>query len=325
MEVESRNAASLTADRSDTGESVPVKKREGAARGVYACLVHEAPECVIDLVRNLRYNDPTSIILLYNGGNRPRLLADIPLEALEGAIVYPKPTWVRWGYLHKFALNCIRFALENLTFDFITMIDSDQLSIRPGYSAFISRFLCANRHVGILGSAQGRQPFDSPNGPAKAAWNEVELWRPYLRKFHEGEAKFPQWTFWPGTVFSAEAALAIVERFDGDRDLGRIIQQSAIWATEEVFFPTVAALLGFSVIKSPCSHDYVRYRIYCTPAELATALSRPDAYWVHPVKRVHTDELRSTIRAYFSEYGQRADARTMVSSRLSSRPRQQAQ
>jgi len=41
---------------------------------IFACLVHESQECVIDLVRNLRFFDPSSLVLLYNGGRDTRLL-----------------------------------------------------------------------------------------------------------------------------------------------------------------------------------------------------------------------------------------------------------
>ncbi|MCP3064466.1 hypothetical protein LXT21_37405 [Myxococcus sp. K38C18041901] len=43
-------------------------------RNIFACLVHERPDCVLDLVRNLHHLDPDSLILLYNGGNPPGLL-----------------------------------------------------------------------------------------------------------------------------------------------------------------------------------------------------------------------------------------------------------
>jgi hypothetical protein len=42
-------------------------------RNIFACLVHERQDCVVDLVRNLRALDPGSLILLYNGGRDPNL------------------------------------------------------------------------------------------------------------------------------------------------------------------------------------------------------------------------------------------------------------
>jgi hypothetical protein len=38
----------------------------GTIRNIFACLVHESRDCVIDLVRNLHALDPASLILLYN-------------------------------------------------------------------------------------------------------------------------------------------------------------------------------------------------------------------------------------------------------------------
>jgi glycosyltransferase involved in cell wall biosynthesis len=79
-------------------------------RNVFACLVHENPECVIDLVRNLHYLDPDSRIILYNGGQDPALLDHFPYEHFN-AICHSKPRAMEWGRLHAFALDCIELAL----------------------------------------------------------------------------------------------------------------------------------------------------------------------------------------------------------------------
>src|SRR5262249_52957128 len=94
-------------------------------RNIFACLVHEKPECVIDLARNLRYLDPDSAILLYDGGHDPRLLRNgFPWERY-GAVVHPRPRPMEWGRLHDFALDCMRFALAEMPFDMMTIVDSD--------------------------------------------------------------------------------------------------------------------------------------------------------------------------------------------------------
>ena len=58
------------------GDSPPagIKKKKRSIRNVFACLVHENPECVVDLVQNLRYLDPSSTVLLYDGGLSRHLL-----------------------------------------------------------------------------------------------------------------------------------------------------------------------------------------------------------------------------------------------------------
>jgi hypothetical protein len=107
-------------------------------RNVYACLVHESHQCVIDLVSNFHHLDPDSKILLYNGGTDAALLDGFSLEQYN-AVVHPSPKRMRWGWLHDFAVDCFSFALKELPFDTMTIVDSDQLAIRPGYSAFIRK------------------------------------------------------------------------------------------------------------------------------------------------------------------------------------------
>ena len=86
-------------------------------KNIYACLVHEKDDCVVDMVQNLHYNDPLSTILVYNGGTNPELIPkDFPFEKF-GAIVHPYSKPAQHGYLHQFALDCMSFALDNFSFD----------------------------------------------------------------------------------------------------------------------------------------------------------------------------------------------------------------
>jgi hypothetical protein len=271
-------------------------------RNLFVCLVHESPECVVDVVRNLRYLDPTSTVLLYDGGRDPGLLArGLPL-AREGVVVHPAPRPMRWGALHPFALDCMRFAQESFAFDTLTVVDSDQLGVRPGYSDRLAEFLAARENVGLLGNSPGLQPRGTRVAPAATAWQEVELWRPFLRRFPEGEAKWVHWSFWPSTVITADACRALVDLFDHDAELQRILAASKLWATEEVLFPTLVALLGFRVLQNPASADYVRYQARYTRAQLQVALKREDVFWVHPVPRRYDDPLRRMVRDRFRHY-----------------------
>ncbi len=117
-------------------------------RNVFACLVHENLECVVDLVRNLRHLDPDSAVLLYNGSPNPALLrGDFPPDR-HGAVLHPSPRPMRWGRLHDFAVDCMRFALGNLPFDTLTIVDSDQLAVRPGYSGRLAAWLAGEPRGG---------------------------------------------------------------------------------------------------------------------------------------------------------------------------------
>jgi hypothetical protein len=248
------------------------------ARGVYACLVHEARDCVFDLCRNLRSVDPDSTILLYNGGHDAGLLAPDPAFDRLGVVVHPNPRPMRWGSLHDFALDCMRFAQAEHPFDTMTIVDSDQLALRPGWTAAVQE--CRDREpdkIGLLGNNAQRLLPGTDNASAITAWREVDLWRPFLKRFAHGEDKFGHWSFWPGTVFTAEAARALVDLFDRDDELREIMRQSHLWVTQEILFPTLTALLGFRVARSPDSYRYARDRYQHSWNELERAAPRRSA------------------------------------------------
>lgn len=271
-------------------------------RNVFACLVHESQECVVDLVRNLRYHDPDSVILLYNGGNNPDLLNHgFPFEKY-GAVVHPTSRRMKWGWLHGFALDSMKFALEQFSFDTFTVVDSDQIALRTGYTQYLSKYLAGLEHVGMLGNSPDRQPPGTRISPVVQAWREIELWRPWLQRFPQGEEKFVHWTFWPSTVFTHDATADLVNLFAQDKHLHEIMSRSKIWATEEVILPTLVALLGYKIGANPCSYDCVKYRARYSWRQIEAALRRPDVFWAHPVSRQYGDALRKMLRARFNHY-----------------------
>jgi glycosyltransferase involved in cell wall biosynthesis len=270
-------------------------------RNVFACLVHENPDCVVDLIRNLRHLDPTSVVLVYNGSANKHLLDALPLSQY-GAVAHPSPQPMAWGKLHGFAVDCMRFGREEFDFQTMTVVDSDQLALRPGYSAWLAQWLKDKPQVGMLGNAPARQLPSTQVAPAMAAFIEMDLWRPLLRRFKDGEEKFVHWSFWPSTVFSAAAADDLVRFFDEDEQFKEIMARTKIWATEEVILPTLTALLGYEVAANPCSYDFVKYRVPYTPGQIKQSFERSDVFWAHPIPRRFDDVLRKEIRKQYGEY-----------------------
>ena len=283
-------------------------------RNVYACLVHEREDCILDLVRNLRYVDPDSTILLYNGSENPALLRNQAAWACLGAVVHPRPRPMQHGYLHPFALDSIAFALENLPFDTLTIVDSDQLAIRGGYPAFLGQFLASRATVGLLSNRPERLTQHTQDiWPVAQAFKEYDLWKPWLRRFAEGESKFVHWTFWPSTVFTADAARDLVRLFREDTQLQHLMTQTKIWATEEIILPTLIRLLGYDIAQNPCNHTYVQYQKTYSTQELTQALGQPNAYWIHPVERQYENPLRQLARQHLNHYITADEPETCVS------------
>jgi hypothetical protein len=265
-------------------------------RNIYVCLVHEDEACIVDLVHNLRTLDPASGVLLYNGGSTPALLDGFPFARYD-AVVVPHPRRMTWGRLHRFAVDCMRFALDNFTFDTLTIVDSDQLALRGGYSYFLRSFCSAHSGVGMYVSDPRPQTGNAVSGPANAMLNELELWLPLFRSFG-GHADAVRWTFWPATVFTSSCAGDLADVMKTNRRLAEIMNRTAVWATEEVVFPTLANLLGYELAENPSNPAYVRYGDAFATADLGNALAMPDAYWMHPVARVYDDPLRTAIRTH---------------------------
>jgi hypothetical protein len=284
-------------------------------RNVFACLVHESQECVVDLVRNLRCLDPESAILLYNGSGDDGLL--LPQSCFDklGARVHPSPRALEPATLYQFVLDCMQFATEELDFDTLTMVDSDQLAIQSGWSEQLSQYFAGLPQAGsaeyagigllghgIGGKAPERLPPQTRVTPAIGAWQELALWRPLLRRFPDGESQFPRWIAWPGAVFTASGARALCEWFARDAELRQIVAQSRVWAKEQIVFPTLTALLGLRVAPCPGTSDYVKYQVQYDAEQTEAALESERAFWMHPVPRRYDDPTRKAIRAHFDQY-----------------------
>lgn len=268
-------------------------------KNVYACLVHEKEDCVADLVRNLRYHDPDSEILLYNGGAQTSLLQG----RFPDVHVHPAPRPMKWGYLHPFALDCMEYSQQHLQADMITIVDSDQLAIRSGYTEFIAAQLSGNTNTGMLSSrAEQVRSADTTIYPAQLAYKEYDLWKPFLQEFPNGTDKFLHWTFWPASVFFADAAKELVRLFKTNKRLQDIMQRSGIWATEEIVLPTLVRLLGYEVVQNPCNGDFVKYKHPFSIQDMKAAIQRPETFWFHPVPRVYEDPLRQYAREQFQQY-----------------------
>ena len=272
-------------------------------KNVFACLVHEKEDCILDLVRNLQYHDPSSTILLYNGSPTPHLISNTEAFKPFNIVWHPKPTPQRHGYLHGFTLDCMAYALEHFTFDTFTVVDSDQLCIRSGYSRYLTDFFKKNNRVGLLSSAPEQVTRDNrTNATALQAFREYSLWQPLLESFPNGEAAFVHWTFWPSTVFTFPAVRDVCKLFQENQILQQIMQHTKIWATEEVIFPTLVKLLGYDIAQNPCTYDYVKYKQQYNYEDMNSALSNTKAYWVHPVERQWSNPIRQFLREQFKNY-----------------------
>nr|WP_084407026.1 glycosyltransferase [Pedobacter panaciterrae] len=277
-------------------------------KNVYACLVHESLDCVIDMVRNLHFQDPSSSIIIFNSNPNLKLSScSFPFEEF-GALVNPTVISVEHGYLHNFALECMQFALDNFSFDIFTIVDSDQLSLQPGYSTFMSDFFSKKSNIGLLSNRPEHININNTDVfTSIQAFKEYDLWKPLLKTFKDGESKFVHWSFWPSTVFTCDAVTDLVKLFKTNTILQNIMKHTKIWATEEIILPTMVSLLGYDIELNPCCHDFVNYKKTYTTQELDSAFNESNAFWVHPINRKYDDTLRKYTRKHLKNYIQKTE------------------
>jgi hypothetical protein len=270
---------------------------------VFACLVHEEPACIEDLVANLRHLDPESGLVLYNGGRDPTLLSCLG-RADDSIALHPQSRILAWGDLLDFALDCMRFAATEFDFETITMVDSDQLLVTPGWSAAIATAVRDRPEAGLFGNATASASSTSEIDPTRTAQGERELWHPILATLPGGPAVYPQWTFWPSTVVTRAASDSLVAIFDR-HDVKAAREQTRVLATEEVLIPTFVRAAGFQTAASPESFAYVKFRHEFSELDVQAAMTTRGSYWMHPIPRRYDHPLRRAIRNAHHGYDRR--------------------
>lgn len=295
-------------------------------KNVFACLVHEKLDVVWDMVCNLRRLDPASYILLYNNSGNASFLADRRFYGDSHVLIYPDPKKQPLHTLHGFMIDCMRWICDRTDFDTITNVDSDQMLLRPGYSEQLIHIMARHPNLGMLRSSPVTLgwPTDGTFGviplgftsegavinyPQLTALHELKAWIPFLTKFSDrsgyhfnGLSHFPKWSFWPATVFSRQAAKAILNLLDTNLYLRALVGRSQIIATEEIIFPTLVSLLGLDLVQTPFDETCLRFKTQYSVDQLEESLHKPLRFWMHTVPRDMNDPLRTHLREHYRQY-----------------------
>jgi hypothetical protein len=269
---------------------------------ILAAIVYEPVDCAVDLVQNLNRLAPESLVALYvDARYADEYARRWPRRGLR-AVMIPETRAVakprRQPMLHEAFFEILRWAHECCRFDALTMVDSDQLLVSAGFADTVARFLRAHPRVGLLGSAsvQERQGPDSRFYLARRAYEELDLWRPFLAEFRDWESSFVHFSFWPSIVVPGRVVGELLGCLDSSAALRALLDGTQTSAINEVLLPTMVRLLGWQVAPSPASFRYCRWREPLTLEEAAAALADPSCYWIHPVTRTYDDAVRSFVR-----------------------------
>jgi hypothetical protein len=250
---------------------------------LFVILAHTDPASLGELVDNVRVFCPRARILLYNSGDDSHLCGDLGLPE------FPFPR--RYGYarIAPFFLDVFEWAIRSGDgFEAIVNLETDMLFIRPGYEAFVDASLA-------------RADYLAPNlverRSLKTRWRPMRSLRPEFERWFEFFG-FRYWhgTFSPAQVFSRRYVKTLVGH-DKYAELRSLVEENRSFTLQEVLFPTLTDFLGLRLAGYPQEHRATnRYRPYQAVSGVKWAASTPDAYFVHPVRRIKDDPARTLIR-----------------------------
>ncbi|HEY8425785.1 MAG TPA: hypothetical protein VIK73_07210 [Limnochordales bacterium] len=250
----------------------------------FAISAHTCPECLEDLLANVRHFCPGSVPVVYNGSGDPSLFEGI------SAPVCPYSRKMYWGRLDWCVLETMMWVVqEGLDFDFFVTLDSDALFIQHGYESLLERELSQSEYMAV--DFRSVHHPSMPWVPGQTAWQEWDRWKPLLGVPH------------PYGAFAVAQAFrrSLVERIVTHPHLEHIVaamRDSRIFALEEVLFPTLAVALGGGPKRYPPIYSFSVVFRRGSPFTLgeAQALRKvPDCHLLHPVERDMQDPVRTWI------------------------------
>jgi hypothetical protein len=247
-------------------------------------LAHEDEDSLRDLVENVRCFCPEADLVLYNSGADAKLGAHLGLEA------FPAPRRLTYAKVTPFFLDLFEWAVsKGCTFDYLVNLETDMLFIRKGFARFLAEAMEESDYM---------TPWLRRQTAKTSKWRPIRSLRPELRDWYRLFGfEHTHRGFSPGQVFSRAYIEKLVSH-PAYPEIRRLVEQNRSYSLQEVLFPTLIDFLGMRGRSYPAELAPVnRYRPYQAVSGVRRALALPDAFFVHPVRRVKENPSRAYIRA----------------------------
>lgn len=259
----------------------------------FAILAHENEEVLSEQIRNIRYFNPNSKIVLFNGGvnNQFGINQNIPI------CPYSRP--LRWENITPFLFSVMRWLEETkVEYDFLVNLDHDILFIKPGFEQFLIESMDYYDCMGTYIQSH-YSPNDNPTWyPGVTMWREWEIWKEFFKT-----SCFYNY-FNPGQVYKHSIIRKMISEIDIDK-LENMWLNTNVRSLEEMFYITLAISKGARYREYPWTFEegtnYVVFRGYIDLNKIKEALTKPNYYWVHPMKGNHLIETNKALIEMYSK------------------------
>lgn len=242
----------------------------------FAILAHENEDILSEQIKNVRYFNPNSKIVLYNGGTNKQfgVNQNIPI------CPYSRP--LRWGHTSPYFFNVMKWLEEiNTEYDFIVNLDHDVLFIKPGFEQFLEEVMqsydCMGPYLQIHYS-----PNHNPSWfPGVTMWREWDKWKDFF------QTNYFYSYFNPGQVYRHSIVKQMLSGINIEK-LEELWSTTNVIALDEMLFITLAISQGAKYREYPWSFEEGKNYVIDTGSinfdKIKEALTKPDFYWIHPIK-----------------------------------------
>jgi hypothetical protein len=245
-------------------------------------LAHDDRASLRDLTRNISHFCPGCTQFLYNSGSDSRLADCIDIECI------PSPRILEYARITPFFVDIFEwFMSEPRQFDFLVNAETDMLFIRRGFESFVQ---------GAMRDHSYMAPLFSRGVSVKSKWRPYRSLRPQLEEWMRLlELDCVNRAFSPAQVFSREYVELLLNHPKYPR-IRQLIEQNRSFTLQEVLLPTLVDFLRLDGRSYPEGmKPIIRYRPYQSVTGIRRGLGMPNAYLVHPVRRLRDDPARKLI------------------------------
>jgi hypothetical protein len=270
-----------------------VTKIEQSKRICFGILVHNNRELVKELIENVRFFCPNSIIVLYNGGDDPTLCNDL------GVPICPFSRKLERGFTTIYFLETMEWLEEqNVEYEYFINIDSDAIFFRKGYEEFIEEQMIHTDYMAVdLRIPEDYWILGYQLKKEIHRWKQLFNVHPFLGIFNVGQ------------VFRRSFIKALLKP-DRKAVIKKALTETASFGSDEFVYVNLARELGFRIKNYPYQSGIgiVRYRPYFNLDEIIHHLNViPNSWLCHPVARDSKDLARTLIKhlayeQHISEY-----------------------
>lgn len=257
----------------------------------FALLAHENEEVLSEQIKNIRYFNPNSKIVLYNGGK------DKQFGTSQGIPICPYSQPLRWENITPFLFNVMRW-LEEIKeeYDFLVNLDHDMLFIKHGFEQFLIETMsyhdCMGTYIQVHYSSNDNRSW----WPGVTMWREWHNWKNFF------QTSYFYSYFNPGQVYRHSIVKCMISGININK-LESSWSNTNVRSLEEMLYITLAISRGARYREYPWSYDegksFVIDRGLISIDKIKEAMAKPNFYWVHPVKG---DLLIETNKALLEMY-----------------------